>query len=223
MGDDLIDVRDLIAKYSNEEHARRADEYFHHVDQNSTGFTKPFSSPEIAEDMLPKVHAMLHAAALYRRRTRARFRLAGAGWLSRALAAMGCDSVALDISGKALELAAKVAIERLSDPIASRISYSRFDGRKIDFPDKSFDRVLSYDAFHHVADQGSTLGGNVASASRQRHRRFRRTRARPFESAELARGNARPSSYRKRHSYRGNMEPRQGTRIHPTARCGSFR
>ena len=29
MGDDLIDVRDLIAKYSNEEHARRANKYFH--------------------------------------------------------------------------------------------------------------------------------------------------------------------------------------------------
>ena len=99
---------------------------------------------------------MLHAAALYRGARVLDFG-AGAGWLSRALAAMGCDLVALDVSGKALELAAKVASERLSDPIASRISYSRFDGRKIDFPDKSFDRVLSYDAFHHVADQGSTL------------------------------------------------------------------
>jgi 2-polyprenyl-3-methyl-5-hydroxy-6-metoxy-1,4-benzoquinol methylase len=156
MNDDLINVRDLIAKYSHEEHALRADDYFHHVDQSALGFTKPFSSPVIAEDMLPKVHAMLHAAALYPGARVLDFG-AGVGWLSRALASMGCESVALDVSAKALELAAKVAAERLPDAIGSRISYSRYDGRTIDFKDKSFDRIMSYDAFHHVADQASTL------------------------------------------------------------------
>jgi 2-polyprenyl-3-methyl-5-hydroxy-6-metoxy-1,4-benzoquinol methylase len=156
MNDGLIDVRDLIAKYSHQEHALRADEYFHHVDQNALGFTKPFSSPVIAEDMLPKVHAMIHAAALYPGARVLDFG-AGAGWLSRALASMGCEAVSLDISGKALELAEKVATERLPANIASRISYSLYDGRKIALEDKSFDRVLSYDAFHHVADQGETL------------------------------------------------------------------
>ena len=152
----LIDVRELIAKYSIEEHVRKADEYFERVPQETLGAAKPFSSPENALDILPKLQAMLYSAKLYKGARVLDFG-AGAGWLSRALVTMGLHPTALDVSTTVLRTAKEIAEQRLERKAADRIKYLRHDGLKFAAPNGAFDRVLSFDAFHQVPDQGRIL------------------------------------------------------------------
>jgi len=135
---------------------RKADEYFERVPQENLGATKPFSSPEIALDLLPKLQAMLYSAKLYKGARVLDFG-AGAGWLSRALATMGLHPTALDVSTTVLRTAKEIAEQRLERKAADRIKYLRHDGLKFAAPNGAFDRVLSFDAFHHVPDQGRIL------------------------------------------------------------------
>lgn len=148
----MINVQDLIARYSIEEHIRKADEYFEHVSQENLGATKPFSSAEIAIDMLPKLQTLLYSAKLFKGARILDFG-AGAGWLARVVATMGMQATALDVSTTVLKTAKEVTDRRLDPKAAARIAYLPHDGLKIDAPDGSFDRVLSFDAFHHVPDQ----------------------------------------------------------------------
>lgn len=81
-----------------------------------------------------------------------------------------CDVVALDVSQSALKLGQR-AIER--DPLtrSMKLAFLRYDGRIIPLADHDVDRIVSFDAFHHVIDQTATLaeffrilrpGGTVA-------------------------------------------------------------
>jgi hypothetical protein len=63
---------------------------------------------------------------------------------------------AIDVSKNALQIGRSIHEE---DPLTRDlpIDFRVFDGRSIPAADKSFDRILSFDAFHHVADQKAVL------------------------------------------------------------------
>jgi ubiquinone/menaquinone biosynthesis C-methylase UbiE len=83
---------------------------------------------------------------------------AGTGWASRFLTQLGCRVILLDVSATALriaqELYARCTGDRRSSP---HPSFSVFDGRRIDLPDGSVDRLMCLHAFHHVPNPAEMI------------------------------------------------------------------
>ena len=147
----FIDYRDMAARYSFAEHAARDDKYFATVDVGSLIARKPFAAPFEAAEICGGVAALLPELLLH---PGARVLDFGAGtcWMSRLLALLGCEVTAVDVSRKALELG-----ERLirADPLGDklRVRFVPLDGPDLPFENDSFDRVVCFDALHHVPDQ----------------------------------------------------------------------
>lgn len=153
--DSLVDYRDVVSRFSFAEHARRADEYFARLDVKSTIARKPFASLEETSELCAAIGAMLAGLNLF---SGARVLEFGAGtcWFSRILAMLRCEVVAVDVSANALELGRKLV---QADPLAAdlNVEFVRLDSDTLPFPDASFDRVLCFDALHHVTDQGAVI------------------------------------------------------------------
>lgn len=82
---------------------------------------------------------------------------AGTCWLVQLLNRYGCRTIALDVSATALALG-RQSFE--SDPRTNWSLEPRFvtyDGQHVPIEDGSCDRVLVYDAFHHVPNQRQVL------------------------------------------------------------------
>lgn len=150
-----IDVRDLIARYDAARHAELADAYFEPRMNNIVLRRKPFIT---TYEMVQILTAFSHVVDALRIFPQVRVLDFGAGtaWSSRFLASLGCQVTAIDVSKNALQIGKSIHQE---DPQTRDlpIEFRVFDGRSIPAPDKSFDRILSFDAFHHVADQKAVL------------------------------------------------------------------
>lgn len=151
----LIDVKQLIESLSHEELLRSADEYFSRMTLRSEQCWKPFSNPEHAPHLTRHLGLVLEAADLFRGARVIEFGC-GTGWLTIGLAQMGCDAIGVDISPAALALAREVRGER-EFPRGGKAGFRLYDGKRLPFPDASVDRIVCYDAFHHVPDQALTL------------------------------------------------------------------
>ena len=151
----FIDVRDLIARYSNAEHIARADAYFAAIPEDSLLLRKPFFGLKDTPANLYGVSEMLNGLQLFPGARVLDFG-AGTGWLSKALCFLDCHPVACDVSAAALAIG-RGAFER--DPIARglAIDWQPFDGIHLPCADASMDRIVCYDSFHHVADQAGVL------------------------------------------------------------------
>ncbi len=155
MASGLIDVRGLIARYSNDEHVARADAYFSSMPDNPELLRKPFFGLRDTPPNMYGIGEVLARLQLFPGAAVLDFG-AGTGWLSKALAFMGCCPIALDVSAAALAIGRR-AFE--ADPVAAglAIDWRTFDGQVLPLGDASVDRVVCYDSFHHVADQAATL------------------------------------------------------------------
>lgn len=147
----LIDYRELVSRYSFAEHAERANRYFASLDTDAVITKKPFADPEEAAELCAGIGALLRGLRIF---PGARVLDFGAGtcWLSRIFAMLGCEVTATDVSAQALELGRRV---NDGDLIASRLSidYVPLSESKLPFADGTFDRVICFDALHHVPDQ----------------------------------------------------------------------
>ena len=82
---------------------------------------------------------------------------AGSCWLSHLLNRYGCRTIAVDVSPTALALGRRL-FER--DPWTNWALEPRFlayDGHRLPLDDGSCDRILLYDAFHHIPNQRELL------------------------------------------------------------------
>jgi len=76
---------------------------------------------------------------------------AGTCWLSRLLAQLHCRPICCDVSTAALEIGRRLFRELpVVGPMVSQPVFLPFDGVTLDLPDESVDRIVSFDAFHHV-------------------------------------------------------------------------
>jgi SAM-dependent methyltransferase len=117
---------------------------------------KPFSQIEETPTLLMAVAVLLQALRLTPGMTVLEFG-AGSGWLSRFLTQMGCRVVLLDVSPTALRIAR--ALYDRQPVVGDRPApeFLVFDGRRIDLPDASVDRIVCFDAFHHAANPRAVI------------------------------------------------------------------
>jgi 2-polyprenyl-3-methyl-5-hydroxy-6-metoxy-1,4-benzoquinol methylase len=158
-GQPFIDVRELIRKYSIEELNRTADNYFRrHKTPEVVGrvLSKPFVIPEHTPRLLLSFGHMLQGLAPAPGMTILDFG-SGPGWATRCLTQLGYKVIACDVSEAALNLARKGFELFPTQGKHQAPTFLLFDGRKIDLPDASVDRVFCLDAFHHVPNQQEVL------------------------------------------------------------------
>jgi 2-polyprenyl-3-methyl-5-hydroxy-6-metoxy-1,4-benzoquinol methylase len=82
----------------------------------------------------------------------------GTGWLSRYLTQLGCRVTLLDVSPTALAIAREHYTRHPVIGDRPTPEFLLFDGRRIDLPDASVDRIVCFDAFHHAANPDAMIG-----------------------------------------------------------------
>ena len=117
---------------------------------------KPFSDAQQFGRYLVNTGTLIAGAKLRPGDTVVEFG-AGTCWLSHFLNRFGCRTIALDVSGTALTLGRQLFE---SDPRTNWSLDPRFvpyDGHSFPLEDATCDRVIVYDAFHHVPNQREIL------------------------------------------------------------------
>lgn len=82
---------------------------------------------------------------------------AGTCWLSHFLNRFGCPTIAIDVSPTALRIGREL-FER--DPFTNwdlKPEFRLYDGHRLPLPDGHVDKIVIYDAFHHVPNQAEIL------------------------------------------------------------------
>jgi SAM-dependent methyltransferase len=153
---DLIDARDLAARYTVEELAAKADELVRSMEDPTALLAKPLSSMREAPDLLACFGMLLGGLSPLPGMRVLDFG-AGSCWTTHYLAQLGCRVVAMDVSAAMLDLG-RQRFER--QPLFGERpepEFSLFDGRRMDLDDLSVDRILCFDALHHVPNLSKVL------------------------------------------------------------------
>ncbi len=154
-GAEPIKVTDVMARYEPAEHIERANAYFVREHEEDQLFRRPFNGLDEVQPRLAGLAFVLQQLELFSGAKVLDFGC-GTGWLSRVMATMGLDVVGTDVSDNALRLGREFIAR---DPLVSelKVEFRLFDGVTLPLADQSVDRIVSFDAFHHVLDQEGTL------------------------------------------------------------------
>jgi 2-polyprenyl-3-methyl-5-hydroxy-6-metoxy-1,4-benzoquinol methylase len=153
--ENLIDVRELLDRYSVEELAESADEYFARLNDWTHLLTKPYSVQE-APELLTCFGALLFGLHLSPGMTILDFGV-GSGWTSWMFSQMGCRVIASDVSATALRIASERYARLPLIGVDCEAAFLRFDGRRFELDDGVVHRVVCNDCFHHVANPEEVL------------------------------------------------------------------
>ncbi len=149
----LIDPKQLIASKTVEEFCRTADKPFAQVTDATPLMAKPFGHMVESPNILYQLGLLLTELKFARTLRVVDFG-SGTCWLSRGLAQMGAITVSVDPSAAALKIG-KQMFEQYP-PVGGGVAepeFLLFDGRRIDLPDASVDRIVTFDSFHHIPNQ----------------------------------------------------------------------
>ncbi len=153
---ELIDAEALLASTSVEELAARADELVRSMVDPSALLAKPCGSLREAPDLLACFGLLLSGLAPLPGMTVLDFG-AGSCWTSHFLTQMGCRVIAMDISEAMIDLGRRRYKEHPVFGSQPAPEFSVFDGHRMELDDASVDRVLCFDALHHVANTREVL------------------------------------------------------------------
>jgi 2-polyprenyl-3-methyl-5-hydroxy-6-metoxy-1,4-benzoquinol methylase len=153
---DQIDVKKMIAETSIEQLNRTAEAYFASLTGWDDQLAKPFSRAEDAPQLLINLGVTIQGLKLTPGMTVLEYG-AGAGWLSRFLAQLGCHVILLDVSSTALKIARELFARQPPIGAQSDPRFLVFDGQHIDLQDASVDRIVCFDAFHHAPNPEEVL------------------------------------------------------------------
>lgn len=153
----LIRPADVIARHSLAELNATAEEYYRRIPDPAPLLAKPFSNWPECPQMLHDLGLVLGGLHLAKTMRVLDFG-AGTGWLTRILTQLQCQVYACDVSQTALALGARLLEVMPPQGTAPyRPVFLHFDGVRIDLPDSSVDRIISFDAFHHVPNPDEVL------------------------------------------------------------------
>ncbi|VAX21063.1 hypothetical protein MNBD_NITROSPINAE02-489 [hydrothermal vent metagenome] len=153
---DMVDVKKLLKSYTVEELCQRADEYY--LKRESTDYL--LAKPLIDADEAP--HLLINfAKALQGLRIQPGIKVldfaAGSCWTTRFLTQLGAKVIAMDVSKTALDIGKDLFARHKVIGERPTPEFMVYDGRKIDLPSASVDRILCMDAFHHVPNPADVL------------------------------------------------------------------
>jgi 2-polyprenyl-3-methyl-5-hydroxy-6-metoxy-1,4-benzoquinol methylase len=139
-----------------DEFNRAAEAYYATLPNWDHHLAKPFSQIAETPAILANVTVMLQGLELSPGVRVLDFG-GGTGWLSRYLTQLGCRVTLLDVSPTALAIARQHYARHpvIGDEPAPE--FLLFDGRRIELPDASVDRIVCFDAFHHAANPDAVL------------------------------------------------------------------
>jgi 2-polyprenyl-3-methyl-5-hydroxy-6-metoxy-1,4-benzoquinol methylase len=135
---------------------RTAESYYASLDNWDYYLAKPFSQIGETPAILANLAVVLHSLKLSPGLRVLDFG-AGTGWLSRWLTQLGCQSTLLDVSSTALSIAREHYARQPLIGDQPSPQFLVFDGRRIDLPDASVDRIVCFDAFHHAANPDAII------------------------------------------------------------------
>lgn len=150
----LIDVNNLIEELGIAGTCRTAEEYFTKVEE--TLLAKPFNSIGEASDILASFSQVLKGLELIPGMRVLDFG-AGSCWLSKCLTQLGAQVVALDVSKTALGYGKALYEHHPVFGNQPHPTFLHYDGHKIELGDKTIDRIVCFDAFHHVPNPDEVL------------------------------------------------------------------
>jgi SAM-dependent methyltransferase len=155
--DASVDAHTLSGALTVEELARTADDYYRTTLQFTDRYlAKPFADPRDTPDLLGSFAQLVSGLHLVRGMTVLDFG-AGACWTTRCLTQLGCAAIAVDVSTTALELGRQLYARLPPIGECPPPRFLVFDGRHIDLPDASVDRLFCFDAFHHVPNPAEVM------------------------------------------------------------------
>jgi 2-polyprenyl-3-methyl-5-hydroxy-6-metoxy-1,4-benzoquinol methylase len=152
----LIDAEALLASTSIEELASRADELVRSMEDPSALLAKPCSSLRETPDLLACFGLLLSGLAPLPGMRILDFG-AGSCWTSHFLTQLGCRVVAMDISESMLDLGRRRYEQQPVFGSQPAPEFIVFDGHRMELADESVDRVLCFDALHHVPNMTTVL------------------------------------------------------------------
>src|SRR5262245_24528887 len=153
----LIDPKEVMRRYSVAELNETADEYYRVMQDPDLTLRKPFQSVNETPEMLENLGALFGGLHLGKAMTVLDFG-AGTCWLSRLVAKLNCAVICCDPSTAALDIGRRFFDEH--PPLARELLPPRFllfDGHVLELADESVDRIICFDAFHHVPNQAEVL------------------------------------------------------------------
>jgi len=154
---ELIKPEDVIKNIGVEGLCKTAEDYFKTITDTTPLLTKPFHNIYEGPLMLCRLGLLLSGLRLGKTMTVLDFG-AGSCWLSRFLNELSCATISVDPSATALEIGKNFFrdVPVISGSI-SPPSFLVFDGRRIQLEDNSVDRLICFDAFHHVPNPDEVL------------------------------------------------------------------
>ena len=135
---------------------RAAEDYYAAYRNPEHLLAKPFSEPESLSRRLIDLGVLLHGLRLSPGDVVLDLG-AGSCWVSHLLNRFGCRTISIDVSPTALAIG-RTVFERdpqtnwALDPV-----FLPYDGQTLPIGDASVDRIVLYDAFHHIPNQGRLL------------------------------------------------------------------
>jgi SAM-dependent methyltransferase len=153
----LINPKEVMQRYSVAELNETADEYYRVMQDPDLTLRKPFQSVNETPEMLENLGALLGGLHLGKAMTVLDFG-AGTCWLSRLIAQLNCGVICCDPSAVALDIGRRFFEEH--PPLTRELlppRFLQFDGHRLELADESVDRIICFDAFHHVPNQAEVL------------------------------------------------------------------
>jgi SAM-dependent methyltransferase len=154
--EELMDVRELMAASSIEEHCRLAENYFARLKDWTHHLAKPLGSFEETPQLLINFAVVLQGLQLCPGMTVLEFG-AGTCWAARMLTQLGCKVIACDVSATALQIGRELYSRNPTAGDRPAPEFLLFDGHRIDLADACVDRIICLDAFHHVPNPSEVL------------------------------------------------------------------
>jgi len=149
----MINPKELIAKLNVEELCCTAEDYYKNIPSPENLFSKPYNSIKETPELLYNLSLILAGLQIGKSMTILDFG-SGVCWLSRLLNEMKLCTISVDCAETAIAIGEKLfnKYPTINSSIKEPV-FLKYDGHTLNIPDESVDRIICFDAFHHISNQ----------------------------------------------------------------------